>query len=205
MGTGYVPQWYDEFEDHLDGMLAVLRPEWHLPEQPPAHAFNRPESMSRWRTNAKRSALGSHVREHPAQARAHLPGLLDAVVHDLNASFNEFLILPIIAAVGHRPVHEGIIERLARGTFIEQLGAVAAWYTAQPGLHYRSADDLRRGEPAQDSVRPYTEWLDVLPRYQEACRSAVERCDDPERRAYLSRRVAASCNGGVSIGTPPQE
>lgn len=112
--------------------------------------------------------------------------------------------VPIVAAVGYRSVHEGIIERLEHGTFIEQIGATRAWYQAQPGLHYLSSDDYYRGEPAPDSVLRYREWQELLPRYREAGRRAVARCGDPERRACLSE-LTANSSEIVSIGTPPDE
>ncbi|MEY9858850.1 hypothetical protein ABH935_004473 [Catenulispora sp. GAS73] len=152
----------------------------------------------------KRGALATHLRDHPAEARIHLPALMDIVVHDLNPSFNEILIRRIVAAVGHRPVHEGIIERLERGTFAEQVGATYAWYSAQPGRHYLSSTAFQRGEPTPRSALRYTEWQELLPRYREAGRRAVARCGDPERRACLSE-LTANSSEIVSIGTPPDE
>lgn len=142
------------------------------------------------------------VTIRPRSRSKHLPALMDVVVHDLNASFNEFLILPIITAVGHRPVHQGILERLERGSFLEQLGAVAAWYTAQPSWHYRTPDDRDRGDPTPDSALRYSEWLELQSRYREACRRAVERCENPQQRDYLRKRTARFSQI-VSIGTQP--
>lgn len=200
--TTQVPQWYDEFESVLDGMLGVLRPDWRLPE-PPAHVAQRPEAAPRWRTNVKRGALAKHLRAHPDEIRNHQAALLHIVVHDLNASFNEFLILPIIEAIGHRAVHEAIIEYMAGGSFTEQVGAVQAWYTAQPGLHYRTPRDRDRGDPTEDSALRYSEWLEVLPRYRAACERAIERCDDSQKREYL-KEITARFSEAVSFGEQPQ-
>jgi hypothetical protein len=202
--SSFVPEWYDEFEALLDEMLGILRPEWRLSGEPPSYVVDRPTGMSRWRTNQKRGALASRLRDYPAEVSIHLPALMDIVVHDLNPSFNEFLIRRIVAAVGYRPVHEGIIERLAHGTFTEQVGATYAWYQAQPGLHYHSSGDFHRGQPTQDSVLRHTEWLELMPRYREAGRRAVERCSDPRRRACLSE-LTANSSEIVSIGTLPDE
>jgi len=202
--SSFVPEWYDEFEALLDEMLRILRPEWHLSKDPPARALDRPAYMSRWRTNQKRGTLASHLRDHPAEVRIHLPALMDIVVHDLNPSFNVILIERIVAAAGYRPVHEGIIERLEHGTFTEQIGATYAWYSAQPGRHYLSSTAFQRGEPTPHSALRYTEWQELLPRYREAGRRAVARCDDPERRACLSE-LTANFSEIVSIGTPPDE
>jgi hypothetical protein len=128
---------------------------------------------------------------------------MDVVVHDLNPSFNEILLSPIIAVVGHHAVHEAIIERLEDGSFLEQVGAVHAWYTAQPGLHYHAPSDRGRGDPTPDSAVRYTQWLDLLPRYREACRRAVAGTGDRGQGEYLAERIT-SFNEVVSFGEQPQ-
>lgn len=117
---------------------------------------------------------------------------MHVVVHDLNASFNEFPILPIIDVVGHRAVHEAIIEYMDGGSFTEQVGAAQAWYTAQPGLRYHAPGDRDSGDSTEDSALRYSEWLEMLPRYREACQRAVERCADPQKREYLREATAWS-------------
>lgn len=184
-------QWYDEFEAALDGVLAVFLPERRLPE-PPAHVARRPEAAPRWRTGQKRGALAKFLRAHPAEVRNHQDALMHVVVRDLDASFNEFLILPIIAAVGHRAVHEAIIEYMAGGSFTEQVGAVQAWYTAQPGLHYQLAwrPGPRRPDRRQCSAIPGSEIVDFGERPGERLPLTPTTCE-PARCSFITSYTAS--------------
>lgn len=105
------PLWYPEFEELLDRLLPAFCPEWRLPG-PPANVADKRDLLLKWRCNRKRSALGAALRYDPAKVRANRDVLIHLAVHDLNPSFNRFLISPIIAAIGYREIHEAIIGYL---------------------------------------------------------------------------------------------
>jgi hypothetical protein len=192
------PLWYGEFEELIDAILPTFRPDWRLPD-PPAYIVNRPELQPHWRCNRKRSALHVALRANLSGIRAHKDALLHLAVHDLNPSLNRFLILPIIEALGHPAVHMAIIGYLENGTFVEQLGAMKAWYTAQPGLHYRTMESFDHGDPTIESATQYADWTKLRTRYRQACQRAIEKCTDPKLRSQLSE-LAASFAVVVHIG-----
>jgi hypothetical protein len=190
------------FESLLDVHLALISPAWRLPEIPEGYVGD-PDFALRWRTERKRFALAKALKQAPDEVRNHRDGLFHVVVHDQNPSFNYYLIMPIVNAIGRHELYEALIGYLQSGTYVERLCALKAWYQAQPGLFYASSTDYHRGEPNPDRMAEYNAWVALRPRFLAACEAAVEACDTPEEReqlADLARSVARA--EIVTIGDP---
>lgn len=185
------PRWHEGFEARLDGMLEVLGMDRSLPK-PPDSVLRRPEFAPWWRCDTKRGRLAKYVGAYPAEVGIHKDALMDVVVHDLDPSRNQVLIRPVIAAIGYRAVHERLIDRLEGGSYVEQVGAVKAWYWAQPTTPHTVTHAFDYEDQDPDTAAQYAGWLELVPRWREACRRALEACVDPHRRAYLNDFIANS-------------
>lgn len=183
-------EWGEEFERLLDEGLAVFRPEWSLPSAP-ARISERPDHYLGWRCNRKRQALANALGRDPEIVRANRSMLLRLIMHDLSSSFNRFLIEPVGKAIGLHDVHEAIIDFMANGSFVEKIGAIRAWYSAQPGLCYPAVQSHDKGDPSSASSAEYADWMALRPRYEDACRRAVATCADPEVRHRLAEEIDA--------------
>ena len=191
-----------QFESLLDAHLALISPAWRLPEMPERYV-GKPDFALRWRSERKRFALAKALKRAPDEVRNHRDGLFHIVVHDLNPSFNYYLIMPIVNAIGRSELYEALLGYLETGTYVERLCALKAWYSAQPGIFYRTSTDYHRGEPNPDRMAEYNAWVALRPRFLAACEVAVEACDTPEEReqlADLARSVARA--EIVTIGDP---
>jgi hypothetical protein len=179
-----IAQWGPQFEDLLDAALATFSSQWRLPDAP-ARIADSPDHHLGWRCNRKRMALVAELAVNSATIRVNRSLFLRLIVHDLNPSFNRFLIEPIVNALGVADVHDALIHYVENGTLVEQFGAVRAWYSAQPGLHYPTTQAHDSGDPSLGSSLAYSDWMALWPRYEEACRRAVRSCTDPAVRAQL--------------------
>lgn len=191
-----------QFESLLDARLALISPAWQLPELPERYVDN-PDFILRWRSERKRFALAKALREAPDEVRNHRDALFHIVVHDQNPSFNYYLITPIVKAIGRQELYEALLGYLETGTYVERLCALKAWYSAQPGMFYRTSTDYHRGEPNPDRMPEYEAWVALRPRFLAACRIAVEACDLPEERERLADEARSVASAEiVTIGDP---
>lgn len=192
---------HTEFEALLDAQLALICPGWQLDDLPDLD--DRPDHARYRRCNIKRGTLAKALREAPHEVRNHRDRLFHLVVHDPHASFNHYLITPIVTAIGRHDLHEALTGYLETGTYVERLCALKAWYQAQPGLFYDSATAFERREPVPDRMAEYNAWVALRPRFLAACRMAVEACETAEEReriADLAKSVARA--EIVTIGDP---
>ncbi|MEY9929584.1 hypothetical protein ABH926_004224 [Catenulispora sp. GP43] len=192
---------YAEFESLLDAQLALISPEWQIGDLP--DMADRPDYARHRRCTIKRGRLAKALTQAPHEVRNHRDALFHLVAHDPHASFNQYLIMPIVAAIGRHELHEALIGYLETGTYVERLCSLKAWYQAQPGLFYDFSDAFERGEANPDRMAAYDAWVALRPRFLAACRIAVEGCETPEEReriADLARSVARA--EIVTIGDP---
>ncbi|MEU5992239.1 hypothetical protein ABZ806_24985 [Spirillospora sp. NPDC047418] len=179
-----IAEWGVEFEALLDAALAIFCQRWNPPSAPEKIAVDPVHNLA-WRCNRKRTSLVASLGERPELVRANEALLLRVAVHDLNPSFNRYLIDSIAKATGLNGVHNAIIDYLENGTIVEKFGAVRAWYSAQPGLHYPTVHAYDEGTPSVASSVAYGDWMELWPQYKEACRRAVQSCVNPEVRDRL--------------------
>ncbi|MGW6937516.1 hypothetical protein ACWGF3_00600 [Streptomyces xanthophaeus] len=172
-----------DFEPLLDELLAIFCPNWQLrPIMEDEHQYHRNE--------VKRYQLGEAAAKDPAATRQHAGLLTLAAVHDQCRSGIRQLVLPLVAACGHRQVQRAIIDHMRTGSDSEKVGAGMAWYFARPGLQYASMEDLRRGVPTEESKAALKALADLRDDYRSACLSAFLACEDPQTRQDLSKDPA---------------
>lgn len=172
-----------DLEPLLDELLAIFCPDWELPPiMEGEHQYHRNE--------VKRYQLGEAAAKDPAAARQHAGLLTHAAVHDQCRSGIRQLILPLVAACGHRQVQAAIIDYMRTGSDPEKIGASLAWYFARPGLQYASMEDLRRGVPTEESKAALEALADLRNDYRSACLSAFLACEDPQTRQDLSLELS---------------
>jgi len=106
-----LPKYYEylaQFESLLDAHLALVSPDRRLPEIPERYA-GKPGFALRWCSETKRFALAKALKRAPDEVRNHRDGLFRTVVHDLDPSFNYYLIMPIVNAIGRSELYEALL------------------------------------------------------------------------------------------------
>ncbi|MGW6916869.1 hypothetical protein ACWGB8_24035 [Kitasatospora sp. NPDC054939] len=170
------------FEPLLDELVAILCPDWTLPER---LAQARPDR----RCEHKRREVGHAAEADPDAARLHADLLLRAAVHDHCRSGIDQLVEPLVRALGHRPLQEALVHYVRTGTDAEKSGATMAWSFAQPPLRYCGEDVTGRGIATVASVLARHALADVRTAYDEAVLAAFLACEDPGTRQDLARWI----------------
>ena len=178
---GEIEHW-DEFERHLDGLLARLDPVWTMPELP--GEIDGPHRQYE-RLNVKRSTVAAMLISPPDRAVALAGPVLDAIVRDDDPTLNRQLIGPMLHAIGRREVKRRLITAVETGPAHQKLCAARAWYwTEGYGLRESRANPLTPAErqAADDKV------ADLRAEFRIACLAAfVMSADDDTRDALAAR------------------
>lgn len=170
------------FELLLDELAAIFRP-----VQDPLATFRLgPAASGYQRCQAKRSAIGRAAGQDLEAVRVHEVLLLRAAVHDQCRSGIQQLVKPLVAALGYRPVQEGLIGYVETGTGAEAIGATMAWYWTRPPLVYLGTANWQRRQPTADSKAAWDSLADLRTRYRHACLRAFLTRDDQQVRSALS-------------------
>lgn len=95
-------------------------------------------------------------------------------------------ILPLVDALGYRPVQSAIVEYVQTGFDAEKVGATMAWYAAQSPLEYGSRDDFKKRIPTKQSKAQRNSLADLRDAYRAACLEAFLACEDLGTRHDLA-------------------
>ncbi len=174
------------FEHLLDGLIAALCPDRSIPASPrPPNDADK--SRTYRRVNAKRSQVARELRALVDNGGKIPDAVLDAIVCDEDVSANRQLIEPAVHALGRRAVQRHLIATIERGTYLQKVCAVRAWYWSQVTLVYSSPENLRQRQPTAASRARDDEVADLRANYRTACLMAFVSCDDVPTREWLAR------------------
>jgi hypothetical protein len=153
------------FEPLLDELLVLFCPWWEVlrivVSEPRYH-----------RCEVKRCRLGEAAGAGRDLTRRHADLLIRVAMHDQCRSGIRQLILPLVGALGYRPVQSAIVEYVHGGTDAEKVGATMAWYAVQSPLKYGSSDDFKSRIPTKQGKAERNSLADLRDAYRAVCLEA---------------------------------